>query len=245
MKALGSVLARRRLCLLYVFSNLRVCAYEAFSQQLGRCVRDQRRTVLVSSRFVCSVSVSARARRDVQSQWTYDGAKLPPFSNSVRKGVRRRWIRFDVGAGFALPGGRYSCEFASGRTRTKATFVSGGPTGEIVTAVVCDSENAFDYDNFPVCRTDEAGTVIESPSAVVCLAVYPNVSGRKATITLLREGERIESRVGTVAGPMTQRFARFQSPGRATVRPGKYVCSFLLDDRIVVERPFEVADTVP
>lgn len=225
------------------FSNLRVCTYESFSQRLGRCVRDERRAVLVSSRFACSVTVNARARTDLRAQWTYDGVRLSPFLDSVRAGVRHRWLWFDVGAGFPLPGGAYRCEFSAGKAKTSATFVSGGATGEIVTAVVCDTENTTMYGDFPVCRADEAGTVIESPSAIVCLAMYPKAKGRSATIALIREGDLPRPRTFTVSAPMTQYYERFSTVGRQTMLPGHYVCRFSLDNVVVVETPFEVADS--
>jgi hypothetical protein len=224
------------------FSNLRVCPYESFSQRLGRCVRDERRAVVVSSRFVCSVTVNANARTNLRAQWTYEGVRLSPFLLSVRRGVRNPWIRFDVGAGFPLPGGSYRCEFSAGRARVSAMFVSGGPKGDIVTTVVCDTERTIMYGDFPVCRADEAGTVIESPSAVVCLGMYPKVPGRRATIALVREGELMGRRIYTVTAPMIQIYARFSTLGRETMLPGHYLCRFSLDDAVIAETPFEVAD---
>ena len=62
--------------------SLRVCAYEAFSLRLSRCVRDQRKTALTSSRFVCSAAVTAPRPTTLRLQWTYEGVKLPRSTTS-------------------------------------------------------------------------------------------------------------------------------------------------------------------
>ena len=76
-------------------TNLRVCAYEAFSLRLRRCVRDQRTTALTSSRFVCSARVRVSQRATLRIQWTFEGAKLPPFFESLNPArTHTHWIKF-------------------------------------------------------------------------------------------------------------------------------------------------------
>ena len=219
-------------------ANLKACAYEAFSLRLRRCVRDQRATVLTSSRFVCSAAVTVSRPATLRIQWTYEGVKLPPFFHPLAPGRHNHWIKLDIGADFPLPGGTYRCEFSIGRKRARATFVSGGPRGDIVTAVVCDDLNVFMYEGFPVCRTDQAGAVIRSPNAVICQAVYPNATGHVGRITLVRGSEQLGDRRFTVTEPMQQHYERFRAP---SISPGKYTCRFSLDDNVVVDRPFEIS----
>jgi len=220
-------------------TNVRVCAYEAFSLRLGRCVKDQRGTELISSRFVCSAGVRTSRRASLRMQWTFEGTKLPPFFDSLKPGLSHtHWIRFDIGAGFPLPGGAYQCEFAVGPKRAVAKFVSGGPRGDIIDAVVCDEGNVFRYEGFPVCRTDQAGTAIRSPNAVICEAVYPKATGHVGRVTLLRGTELVDDRHFSIDEPMSQHYERFQALSN---QPGQYTCRFSLDDNVVVDRPFEVS----
>jgi hypothetical protein len=220
-------------------TNLRVCAYEAFSLRLGRCVRDQRTTALTSSRFVCSVRVRVSRPASLRMQWTFEGAKLPPLFKLLSAGrTHTHWIKFDVGAGFPLPGGAYQCAFAVGQKRAAAKFLSGGPREDIVDAVVCDEANVFNYGGFPVCRTDQAGTLIRSPNAVICEAVYPKAIGHIGRITLLRGTEQLDDRRFEIREPMVQNYSRFQGFSN---RPGQYTCRFSLDNDVVIDRQFEVS----
>lgn len=218
--------------------SLRVCAYEAFSLRLGRCVRDQRKTPLTSSRFVCSAAVTAPRRTTLRLQWTYEGVKLPPFYDLVKPGRHDHWIKFDIGANFPLPGGTYRCEFALGKKRAQATFHSGGPQGDLVTAVVCSDTNVFTYGGFAVCKSDQADTAIQSPNAVICEAIYPKAMGHVGRITLLRGSEQVDDRRFTIDEPMEQHYARF---GGSSTPPGLYTCRFWLDDNVVVDRHFETS----
>jgi hypothetical protein len=220
-------------------TRLRVCAYEAFSLRLSSCVKDQRTTALTSSRFVCSARVRVSRPATLRMQWTFEGVKVRPFFESLRpRRIRTHWIKFDIGADVPLPGGAYQCEFAVGRKRAVAKFLSGGPRGDIVDAVVCDEANVFTYGGFPVCRTDQAGTVIRSPNAVICEAVYPNATGHTGRITLLRGTQQLDERRFDIQDPMTQHFSRFQALSN---QPGQYTCRFSLDDNVVIDRPFEVS----
>ena len=161
------------------------------------------------------------------------------MSESLSPGrTHTHWLKFDIGAGFPLPGGAYQCAFTVGQKRAAAKFLSGGPRGDIVDAVVCDEANVFNYGNFPVCRTDQTGTVIPSPNDVICEAVYPRATGHVGRITLLRGTEQLDDRRFEIQEPMLQHYSRFQG---LSTRPGQYACRFSLEDNVVIDRPFEVS----
>ena len=168
----------------------------------------------------------------------YEGVTLTPLYDLVKPREHHdHWMKFDVGAGFPLPGGTYRCEFTLGQKRAQATFRSGGPQGDIVTAVVCSDTNVFTYDGFPVCKSDQSGTAIQSPNAVICEAIYPKAMGHVGRLTLLRGSEVIDDRRFPIEDPMVQHYHRFAA---SSIPPGLYTCRFSLDDNVIVDRQFGI-----
>lgn len=225
-----------------VFRNLRVCAYEAFSLAKKRCVRDQRATVLRSTRLVCSVDMVLSRRAKVTYAWRYKGQIVGVSHSTYRPGRRTILEKLDSGQPDGpVPGGGLRCTFAVGSTRVGATFTSGGPTGDIVNTSVCAGSHAIRYGGrFPICRADESGTPIVSPTSVVCNATYPLDKGRTAKIEILTSAgvSLTKPIVFTIAGPIGQ--GVYEVTNTRMFDVGDFLCRFSLDDQVVAEKTFQV-----
>jgi hypothetical protein len=125
-----------------------------------------------------------------------------------------------------------------GSQHQSASFVSTGPTGDVVDIDVCSGANIFRYDGFPVCKHDESAT-LTAPTAVLCTGVFPLATGMTASIDFVAaDGHLIFSPSPfTINGPFVQgqREANIRAIG-----PGNYVCRFTLDGKVVAEKPFQV-----
>jgi hypothetical protein len=221
---------------------LYVCAYERYSLAFHGCLADQRRTPLLSTRFVCDISYATPRPAILHLRWTYDGHPLPEFTRSVMRGSRAASLKLDSGGPtMPLPGGNYSCAFDLGRSHKAASFVSRGPTGPVVDIEVCETNNAFTYGTFPVCRSDESGAPIATSSDLVCDGILPDDTGRTVYVVaaaaddgtiVAQSGRAVES------GPLEQRSLRIP---RSALHAGDYSCQFLLDGTVAAEQHFQIA----
>ena len=137
-------------------SDMRACAYEAFSKRLGRCTRDQSAQVVYSSQIVCSAAL-ADPQTTVRAEmgWRYGGKSI--WKNSLVGRGRTVWTTFSLGGPFALPRGEYHCNLGVGSTTLVSVIRSSGPTGEVVDTAICDYRRSHMHFGNRTCIQDDEG----------------------------------------------------------------------------------------
>jgi hypothetical protein len=228
------------------FSNLRVCAYQAFSRAHGWCTRDQRARVLVSSKFACSVKFRAIRPERLHARIAYEGKPVYQYTTRILgRGPWSWWISENVGA-TPLPGGRWGCDFSFGSSRAGTSFRSGGPTGPVIGAAVCDAKDSLFYahDRIRVCKTDESTRPIRATDRILCSAVFVKQVGKKGEVQLLADGmDAAKPDVATLPSPLSIWWTVF-APGTpaagGTFAAGDYVCRFSVNGISLGEKPFQI-----
>jgi hypothetical protein len=228
------------------FSSLRVCAYPAFSLAQKRCTRDQRKATLVSGKFACSVNVRVNRPNRMQAQLTLDGDVVYRFTTRVlAKGSSGWWISENL-ASTPLPGGRWGCDFSFGSSHAGVRFRSGGPTGKVIGAAVCDPKNSIVYAHhrIRVCRSDESTRPISAMKRILCTAVFVQQTGKKGAVQLLADGkDAARPDVERIPAPLSIAWTPFTPSAPAadgTFPPGDYACRFSVNGVAVVEKPFRI-----
>jgi hypothetical protein len=228
------------------FSILRVCAYPAFSLARKRCTRDQRAGILVSSKFACSAAIRVGSPHRLHAWMTYEGTVVHQFTTRVlSRGLWDLWISENVGS-TPLPGGRWKCGFSFGSVHIGASFRSGGETGPITGAAVCDARHSLFYAHhrIRVCERDESHRPIRPTPRILCSAVFVKQAGKTGEAQLLSGGthaatpdvEEIHSPIGI----WWTAFAPAAPAADRTFAAGDYVCRFSLNGRTVIEKPFQI-----
>jgi hypothetical protein len=223
------------------FSEVRVCAYEAFNKTTRTCVRDQRAMVLVSTKFGCSAVLTTRTPARLHARMTYRGVTAYEFTSRVLSPGRHGWwISYNLGT-VPLPGGDWGCEFSSGSTTARVRFRSGGPTGKIIGAAACAGNDTISFGSnrtLHACRTGHSGGSIPVTDVIVCSGVLPKAASKELKIQLLSGGlDAAGPYVNTVSGPLWIVWGIFRAPsGRQAFAPGDYVCRFSIDGLTVAEK---------
>ena len=224
--------------------NLRVCSYNALSA--NGCTKDQRATILTSTRIGCSVEIAVRRRGRLHARMTYGGATTYGYSTRVLEvGVHRWWIAHNLGT-VPLPGGDWSCQFSFGSGTARVNFKSGGPVGQLIGAAACGGKDTILFGSnrtLRACRPDRSGGSIPVTDEIVCSAVLPNSASKELTIQLLLGGvEVVAPYVGRVDQLLWIARPAFNPPlGQGTFAVGDYVCRFSLDGIPVAETPLHLA----
>jgi hypothetical protein len=228
-----------------VLRSLRVCTYEHFSIAGRTCTADQRRQPLLSTRIVCSISYSTPHPAFLSTSWTYEGHQESVSRRKV-KGAGTYWISQDSGGPtMPLPGGKYECSFSLSSAHAHVALMSSGPTGDVVDLEICTVENAFKYNGFPVCKSDQTAVPISGGSAVVCNGTVPDASGKNVVVNFTSSDGTIvkQGASNTSYEPLEQYYA---SVSTDALRPGaRYDCQFTFDGVVVAEKPFTVAPSGP
>jgi hypothetical protein len=223
--------------------NLRVCAYEAFSKNLGACTKDQRKAILVSTRLACSVRIRAGRPGMLRMRMTYRGATVYEATRVLGSGPDHWWISYNLGT-VPLPGGDWSCQFAVGPTTVRARFKSGGPTGLIIGAVACAGKDTILFGRsrgLRACRPDLSDSTPVTDE-IVCSGVLPDAASKELTVQLLSGGVEVAAPyVDRVDGPLWIEWASFKpQSGRGRFAVGDYVCRFSIDGITVAEAPLQL-----
>jgi hypothetical protein len=228
------------------FSILRVCAYPAFSLARKRCTRDQRAATLVSSKFACSATIRVGIPHRLHAWMTYEGTVVHQFTTrALSRGLWDLWISENVGS-TPLPGGRWTCGFSFGSVHTGASFRSGGATGPITGAAVCDARHSLFYAHhrIRVCKRDESLRPIHATPRILCSAVFVKQAGKTGEAQLLSGGtDAATPDVEEIPSPLGIWWTAFAPAAPAadrTFAAGDYVCRFSLNGRTVVEKPFQI-----
>lgn len=221
--------------------EFRVCSETAFAA--NRCVRDERRTAIVSNTLACSVTARVRTPARFTSRFVYDGEVVRSDTVRLRRGTYRRFT-----GGYLpttpMPGGRYGCTFTLGSKRVSATFQSGGPVGSILAPVVCLTQNTDEPRETP-CNADESATPLGPTNSLTCSAVFPGQRGNRVGIEFLRLVDGVWTSVfrfdDVLAFPITEEWAWTSAPAGENLAAGEWECRFYLDEQQVAARPFRVA----
>jgi hypothetical protein len=228
------------------FQDFRVCAYEAFSKAQSRCMRDQKATPLVSTRFGCSVDYAVRRPGVLRARMSYGGDLVYQFtSRTIYPGRRVRTVFISENLGTTpLPGGSWRCDFSFGAARAGAAFRSAGPTGKVIGASVCPGEETLLYGSRPirVCRSDESARPLRSTDEIVCSGVYVKARSKALKIQLLSAGTDIaEPLEDIIDAPLWIAWGVFMAdPAIGKFAAGDYVCRFSLIGVPVVDKPFQI-----
>jgi hypothetical protein len=206
-----------------------VCAYERFSLKLHRCTADQRRTPMLSTRFMCSTSMSLSRAAVVTWQWTYEGAPMGLYRASRSAGTQTEWNGWDTGQPDGpLPGGRWSCAIVAGGKRVTAGFVSTGPRGPVIDVTVCAATDVLTYNGFPVCRKDESAG-LNSSECITVDATFVNAAGEKARIDFGVPGQPTTLGGQGNATLLDAAIDQVYDTSACKLNPGTFEWRFLLD----------------
>jgi hypothetical protein len=220
-------------------SDLRVCAYEAFSRKQARCTRDMRGTVLSTNRLSCSIEVSVRRPARLHASMTYLGQVQYEFTTDVLdRGPWRWWIAVDIEIDKPIPAGAWTCGFDLRGAVRRASFTSGGPRGAVVNLAACTTGRARDHGGFVACLSDESSSSFAPGVEVVCNGDFVDRRGRLVRIDLVSDGSIVDrGRSSLARAPLWIMTEPFVPP-----RPGAYTCRFTAGDEVVGELPFHVTD---
>jgi hypothetical protein len=225
------------------FSDLRVCAYQAFSKALKICTRDERNVVLVSSRVACSVSLVVEQPGIFTAQMTYDGSTVYSYRLSLLPGVHHPWVDENVG-NVPLPGGEWGCVFSFEQATAQASFMSGGTTGSVLGVSVCLASDTVTWGTRHLaCRSDESSKPLPPTDAIACSALFVQQLGRRLQVLLLTPGpDRVAPAILTIDQSIWSAWPTFRPATSGSTFPaGTYVCRFSLDGVVVAEKPFSIA----
>jgi hypothetical protein len=228
------------------FSHLRVCAYPAFSLASKRCIKDQRARILVSSKFACSTTIHVRRPKRLRVRMTYRGEPVYQYTSRILgTGSSDWWISENLGS-TPLPGGRWGCDFSFGSARAGASFRSGGPTGAVIGAAVCNAKDSLFYAHHRIraCMRDESTRPIPATSRILRSAVFVEQVGKKGEAQLLAGGkDAAKPDLATLPSPFSIWWTAFAPAAPAadgSFVPGDYVCRFSVNDVSAVEKPFRI-----
>ena len=228
------------------FSSLRVCAYPAFSLAQKRCTKDQRARILISSKFACSVTVRVTRAKRLHARLKYAGGAVYEYTTrTLGRGPWSWWISENLGS-TPLPGGRWGCDFSFGSVHAGASFRSGGPTGAVLGAAVCDAKDSLFYAHhrIRVCKADESMSPILATDRILCSAVFVKQVGKMGEVQLLAGGkDAAKPDLAALPSPLSIWWTAFVPATPAadgTFAAGDYVCRFSVNGVSVVEKPFQI-----
>src|SRR5439155_8200914 len=127
-----------------------------------------------------------------------------------------------------------------------ARFRSGGPTGPVIGAAVCDARDSLFYGHhrIRVCKTDESMRPIRATDRILCSAVFVEQVGKKGEVQLLAGGkDAAKPDVARLPSPLSIWWTAFVPSTPAadgTFAAGAYVCRFSVNGMSVVEKPFQI-----
>jgi hypothetical protein len=220
----------------------RVCPYESFSHRLNYCTQDKRGVPLRTNKVACSVTTVTNRPLTLHAQLRYDGS--PVYTPSVRipRGTRPWWFSYTVGANLPLPAGLWSCTFIFGPARTVIPFRTVGPTGDVVDLTVCAGRNTIGPLRNGICRMDESETGLTATNSLACSLFILHKVGSTAQVDILDPTGRIlgagKSQITSALWPAWA----WTISGAPTFAAGTYSCQVTIDDKVVLTRPFSIAD---
>jgi len=237
LPAAASPAARRPNALL---RELRACGTAVYSAASHSCLRDQRRSPLVSNTLYCTVAIYAYASVRVRFNITYGGQTL--FAGS-RKIAERTIFQLAVyyELPIVLPAGRYTCTVTAVGKSVRAKINGGGQAGAVVEPAVCSPLHLSAVGN---CTADESAAALAPTSSLTCSGYFVGRKGRFGAVELLYNNDGVwtsmSKREGSIGKPIIGAFLTAPSALGQPYAPGQYACRFIVDGQTAVEKLFTV-----